>query len=403
MLKRKQLEYSTSNYNSATLIVPKKNNKYQWPLESIPIQLEKLAGCRYYVSIDLKDSFFQVGLKKESRKYTSFECPGVGKLQYTCVPQGMKNSSVSLSKVVSTALYDIDWAVQWIDDICFGANNLDELLKKLEIILQRLGKVGLKISPEKTIIGCQRLIVLGNVVDYNGISIDKERYKCIQNYPRPTNVTELRSWLGLCNWVRRHIKDYARISHPLSSLTGGKKKDKILWNQERINAFENMKKALITTALSQPKFSNDPEEKFILSVDSCNISEGMTFLQRQYNNETKKYDENVIEKQYAISEKECHAIYYFVTEIAHRYVHGQKRFIVRTDHKPLLALKTKKMASSRLNRWAVALGEYQMDIEHIDGSKHEQADIISRLGYLLLENQNNIDEKVEVLMQDINL
>eukprot|EP00122_Pirum_gemmata_P017927 Pgem_evm1s16799 len=108
-----------------------------------------------------------------------------------------------------------------------------------------------------------------------------------------------------------------------------------------------MKKGLCNEALAQPKFSNDPNEYFICSVDACDVSVGGILLQYIYNQITKQYEEKVIG-------------YY------------------------------SKTLNKNQRGWAVELGQYNMTMQHISGAKHTQADIVSRLGYLLTTNSKKV-------------
>eukprot|EP00121_Abeoforma_whisleri_P000040 Awhi_evm1s39 len=215
--------------------------------------------------------------------------------------------------------------------------------------------------------------MLGYTCTEDGVKPDYKRMDVIKNWPRPSTVTEMRSFL-----------------------------DTIVWDSESIESFDKLKNALKYEALAYPQFNKN---EFIIAVDSSSLGCGAVLKQIQMNNDGVETERTIAyasklfnnhERKWSITEKECFGILWACTDAFHRYIYGTT-FLVRTDHKPLINITHKKMANERLQRWSLRLQDYDMKVEHIDGSKHVDADAISRLAYL-----ENFGESTSV-MNSINI
>eukprot|EP00121_Abeoforma_whisleri_P011884 Awhi_evm1s10966 len=364
MLKKGQVEYSTSQWNTPCLILPKKKEgqfrlvndfrqlnlrakKKSWPIININNTFEKLAGCKYFCSLDIKCAYWQMELDEDSRDMTSFSTP-TRKVRYRVLPMGYVNSMFSFNKVISSVLHDIDYVVNFVDDIIFGADNIDQLIERCELIFERLKSIGVKLSGEKANIGVLEVDMLGYTCSKDGVKPNYKRMDVIKDWPRPNNVTEMRSFL-----------------EPLSKQTGGKKTDLIVWDDKTIVAFKELKDALKYEALAFPQFN---QNKFIIAVDSSSLGCGAVLKQVQKGDDgidrerTIAYASKLFnshQRKWCITEKECFGILWSATESFHRY-----------------------MTNERLQRWSLKLQDYDMKVEHISGEKHCDADAISRLAYL---------------------
>lgn len=210
----------------------------------------------------------------------------------------------------------------------------------------------------------------------------------MKDWPRPINATQMRQFLGLCSHHRRFIKNYAGIAHPLTQQQSGSKERIIHWGTAEIEAFEKLKKALSDPdqVLAYPDFSENAKP-FIMKTDACRVSEGAILMQEQNGVEriiayaSRSFP--VTEQHWGIPQQEAHAIYWAVTKQFRYYFESSgKTFHVRTDHKPCLAMKVSKVASERMYRWALEMQGFNMEFFHVSGAKNEDADAISRLGYL---------------------
>ena len=398
-----KIEDSISPWNTPVFVVQKpdgrwrmvndfrqlntKTVKMEWPLPNIQHAIEDLAKSSWYTKIDLSDAFFQIPLKPEHREFTAFNT-GSRHVQYKCMPMGLVNSSMTFQRLMNTIFRDVDWCKPYLDDLIIPADSFEQLLERTEFVFKKLIAAGLKMGGKKTQIGLREVKYLGFVCFSKGIRMDPAKIEAVQKWQPPVTVTQLRQFLGLCSHHRRFIKDYAHIAHPLTQLTSGPKNTHINWGPNQLAAFESLKHALSdpNQILAYPDFSAEAEP-FIIETDACKVSEGAILFQMQ--NGIKRiiaYASRAFpksEQAWGIPQQEAHAIYWAVTQQFSYYVRAtNKAFRVHTDHKPCLAMQVNKVASERMYRWALALQEYNMQIFHVSGAKHSDADAISRLGYL---------------------
>ena len=169
----------------------------------------------------------------------------------------------------------------------------------------------------------------GHIVSERGVAPDPAKIKSVKGWPTPTNVTEVRSFLGLAAYYRRFIKDFSKVASPLHRLT---EKGRVFsWDETCQTAFEELKVHLTSApVLAYPKL----EAKFILDTDASDVAIGAVLSQ--------KFDEreHVIaygsrclskaERRYCVTRKELLAIVYFVKYFRH-YLYG-RQFLLRTDH-----------------------------------------------------------------------
>ena len=134
----------------------------------------------------------------------------------------------------------------------------------------------MKLNPEKCSFVKQRIVYLGHAVTPEGTFPDPSKVEVVKNFPTPASLKELKSFLGLANYYRRFIKGFSEIASPLNALT--KKGVKFFWSESCANAFDRLKRALISASfLAFPDF----EEQFLLYVDASSTGIGFALAQVQ--------------------------------------------------------------------------------------------------------------------------
>ena len=184
--------------------------------------------------------------------------------------------------------------------------------------------------------------------------------------------------MGLVNYHRAHIKNFARIALPLYKLT--MKPAKFVWIDEHENAFRKLVSALITSpVLAFPR--NNTDDPFILDTDASDKAIGAELIQVQDECERVigygSYVLSPSQMKYCTTRKKLLAIVRFTRQYRH-YLLG-RRFYVRTDHSSLAWLMHFKLLSGMLARWIEELSQYDMVILHKKGVKHTNADSLSRV------------------------
>ncbi len=221
---------------------------------------------------------------------------------------------------------------------------------------------------------------LGHIVSENGVATDPDKVKIVKEYPPPTKVSEVRSFLGFVGYYRKYIKDFCRIAEPLTNLT--RKDVHFVWDEKRKVAFETLKQKLQEPPIfAYPRFDGT---EFILQTDASGKGLGFISAQNQDGKErVVSYGGRALhkgEKNYTTTELEALAVVEGVKKYAPYLQHGVK-FTVVTDHCALKWLFSKKQTIGHLARWAIKLQAYTFDVVHVRGRNNGNADALSRLNF----------------------
>ena len=238
--------------------------------------LDKLRGARYLSKIDLKAAYHQIPMARESKKYTVFAVPGSGLWQFTRMPFGLTNAPMTFQRLIDSLLGpELEpYVFGYLDDIIVTTETFEEHLKWVEIVLNKLVDARLKVNREKCEFCCSSVTYLGFLLDQNGLRPNPDRVRALLNYPTPTNLRQLRGFLGIVNWYERFIKHCADLKVPLLKLL--RKKQRWLWENQQREAFEELKNALTTTpVLTRPDFS----KPFYVQCDASGSALGAVLVQ----------------------------------------------------------------------------------------------------------------------------
>ena len=312
-----------------------------FPMPNIAEMMDTLNGARYFSSIDLGNAYYQVELEEESKLKTAFSTK-MGQYCFNRMPFGIAAAPGTFQELMTTLLGGMKGTCVYLDDILVFTDSLEEHYTQLSEVLGRIEKAGLKINPEKCHLLKKEIKFLGHIVNDKGIRTDPGKTEAIQKFEKPKCVKSLRSFLGICNYYRRFIREYAKKSRALEEMCGQKEK-KLIWTDKCEKAFQEMKEALGSPPiLAFPDF----KKRFILDTDASFDTIGAVLAQEGEDGHERVigYGSHAMsshEKGYCITRKELLAIYYFCQHFNH-YLYG-KKFLLRTDHKALtFMVKTKK-------------------------------------------------------------
>ena len=223
---------------------------------------------------------------------------------------------------------------------------------------------------------------LGHVISKDGVQPTKAKLDAIIGVPAPKNVKELQSFLGTVNYYSKFLPGRAHVLSPLFCLL--RKNYTWSWGEKEQSAFEECKRLLASDRLL---VHYDPNVPLVLTCDASSRGIGAV-LSHRFPDGTEKpvgfasRTLNSAEVRYSQIEREALGIIFGVTAFR-EYLYGL-RFMLETDHKPLLALfgETRSMpdmTSSRLKRWALRLSEFTYTIRHKTTRDIPHADCLSRL------------------------
>jgi len=386
------VERSDSPWSSPVVLVTKKdgtkrfcvdyrslNNvtaKDSYPLPRMDDTLDAMAGARWFSTLDLKSGYHQVEMAREDKAKTAFSF-GQGLWQFTVMPFGLCNAPSCFERLMERVLEGLQWrtALVYLDDIIVFGGSFDEELERLEVVLRRLRAANLKLSPKKCLFFQSEVPFLGNIVGRDGVKTDPQKVAAVQDWPVPTCVADVKSFVGLCTYYRRFVKQFAQIASPLHQLT--RKGARFEWSAACQVAFDSLKRALVEApVLPYP----DPASPYLLDTDASAEGLGAVLSQVKDGKEcvvayySAKFTDP--EKNYCVTRKELLAIVKS-TEHFHPYLYGAK-FLIRTDHAALQWLKTLKAPEGQLARWLGRLEQYHYEVQHRPGRVHNNADSLSR-------------------------
>nr|GFB07341.1 DNA-directed DNA polymerase [Tanacetum cinerariifolium] len=219
-------------------------------------------------------------------------------------------------------------------------------------------------------------IVLGHKISKKGIEVDKAKIKVISKLPHPTTVKGIRSFLGHAGFYRRFIKDFSKISRPMTHLL--EKNSPFIFSNECIQEFRNLKEKLTKASiLIAPNW----DQPFELMCDASDYAVGAVLGQRvekhfwpiHYASKTM----NQAETNYTTTEKEMLAVVNAFEKFRSYLI--MNKSIVYIDHSALKYLFTKKDTKARLFRWILLLQEFDFKVIDTKGAENYAADHLSRL------------------------
>ena len=158
--------------------------------------------------------------------------------------------------------------VVYLDDILVMGRTFQEHLSNLrEVFDLWLRMAGLKLKPKKCHLVKQEVKYLGYVVSNAGVCADLDKVRAVQDFPRPQNPKQLRSFLGLASYYRGFIPKFSQVAAPLYALT--KKDAPYQWDSSCQDTFEQLKQKLVQAPI--PDFS----KPFLLETDASGVGLGI--------------------------------------------------------------------------------------------------------------------------------
>ncbi len=311
------------------------------------------------------------------KKKTAFTT-GSGLYEFNVMPFGLCNAPSTFERLMELVLAGLHWktCLVYLDDILIYAQTYEEHTARLSEVFARLAAAGLKLKPKKCSLFQQEVAYLGHVVSQSGVATDLEKTRKVQDWPTPCNLKHVRSFIGLCSYYRRFIKDFSRIAAPLYKLTH--KDVGFKWTSECEHSFQMLKQKLTSTPiLAFPDFSLP----FMLDTDASGEGIGGVLSQIQGGQEkviayaSRKLSKS--EQNYSVTKRELLAAVHFMKYFKH-YLYG-KKFTLRTDHGSLRWLYNFKDVQGQLARWIEILSTFDFEISHRPGTQHRNADALSRI------------------------
>ena len=271
----------------------------------------------------------------------------------------------------------------YFDDILVFSKSMKEHINHVNSVLQTLRKESLYANLKKCTFGVDKVVFLGFVVSSNGVHVDETKIEAIKTWPQPTNLQQVRSFLGLAGFYRRFVKDFSTIASPLHALS--KKNAPFVWGPSQDTSFNELKNFLThAPVLALPNF----DKPFEIHCDASGNGIGGVLTQEK--RPIAYFSEKLSRAQvnYPIYYKELYALVRVLREWEH-YLRPHE-FIIHTDHETLKYLKGQTKLNKRHAKWSEFIESFPYVIKYIKGKENVVADALSRICTLVTKLELNV-------------
>ncbi|GBG65088.1 hypothetical protein CBR_g49163 [Chara braunii] len=346
------------------------------PLPRIGDILERLGGAQYFSKLDLKAGYHQLEIHPRDRYKTPFKTR-YGHFEWVVMLFGLTNAPTTFQAAMTTEFRDMldRFVFIYLDDILVYSRTLDEHIVHLRAVLDRLHTTKYKAHRAKCKFAQQEFEYLGHFVTPQGISPLADKIKAIQDWPKPTNTMEVRSFMGLVGYYQRFIGGYAWIAAPLSRLQSPQVP--FQFTDEVRSSFHKLK----TTLLLAPVLSiYDPTLPTRVTTNASGYDMGAVL--EQHNGvdwHPVEYFSQKVPPINSVDDARKKQLLAFVT-VLKRWQHfllGRRRFTWVTDNNPLTYYKTQNMVSSTIARWMYFIDQFNFTPKHIPSLPNRAADALS--------------------------
>ncbi|UYV65435.1 K02A2.6-like [Cordylochernes scorpioides] len=246
-----------------------------YPIPRIDDVMDTLQGSKYFSAIDLKSGYWQVEIEERDKEKTAFTTAH-GLYEFNVMPFGLCNAPATFERNMDNVLGNLRWQIClcYLDDVIIYSSDFQTHIKRLEAVLRCFSESNLKLNAKKCRFAFEELEILGHITNQEGIKPAEYNIKAVRDFPQPKKAKEVQSFLGMCSYYRKFIKDFSLIADPLTSLI--RKNVQFIWTGKQEEAFQNLKKAL----MNPPILGHfDPNAATCIHTDASNIGLGATLIQ----------------------------------------------------------------------------------------------------------------------------
>jgi len=409
LLQNDFIEPAASPWASNVVLVRKKDGSYRlcvdyrqlnaatykdsYPLPHIDTCLGSMNGAVWFSTLDLRSGYHNIPIREADRDKTAF-ITRRGCFRYKVMPFGLTCAPSVFQRLMDLVLCGLTYetCLVYLDDIIVFSRDFDTHLELLREIFTRLRLANLKVHIKKCCLFQRRVNFLGHVLTKTGIEVQPEKAEAVRTWPTPRNLSEVRSFVGLCSYYRRFIAGFADLAAPLHALT--RKNVRFQWTSDQEQAFKTLKERLTSAPiLGMPR----DDGTYYLDTDASNFGLGAVLSQHQDGYEVVlAYASRTLssaERNYEVTRRELLAVVYGL-KVYRQYLLG-RRFVIRTDHSALQSLRRTPEPIGQQACWQAYIKQFDFEIQHRPGARHTNADALSRRPSLGVEVES--EEEVQRL------
>lgn len=388
MLQSGLIQHSSSAFSSPVLLVKKKDNswrfcvdyrhlnaltlKSKYPVPIIDELLDELFGAAWFSILDLRAGFHQILLKDGEAHKTAFQTH-VGHYEFRVMAFGLTGAPGTFQRAMNHTLAPLlrKCVLVFFDDILIYSATLTDHVRHLQQVFELLDRAQWKVKMSKCSFAQNKVSYLGHVVSSQGVATDPTKVQAVADWPTPTCLKELRSFLGLAGYYRKFIRHFGVICKPLTVLL--KKGSLFVWTSDHDLAFNTLKRALISApVLSLPDFSTP----FVVETDASDDGVGAVLMQNGHPLAFLSKALGPRSRGLSTYEKEYLAVILAVQQWRAYLQHSE--FTILTDHKSLSQLNEQRLHTPWQHKVFTKLLGLHYKILYRPGTDNRVADALSR-------------------------
>lgn len=352
--------------------------KNKYPLPRVDELFDRLHGARYFSKLDLRCGYWQIRVREEDVPKTAFRSR-YGSYEWLVLPMGLTNAPATFMHLMNQIFrpYLDQFVIVFLDDVLIYSRTLAEHRRHVRLALDVLRNHQLYAKESKCEFFRDHIDFLGHRIDRDGVHMMEDKVRAIREWPTPTSVDDVRSFLGMVGYYRKFIANFSSIAAAMTQLL--KKGTHFEWTAELETSF---RKLINATTTAPTLILPDPKLPYVITADACGFGVGACLMQDHGKGLqpiaflSKKL--TAAELKYQNHERELLALYRTLKEWRH-YLYGS-HFTLKTDHRNLVWLMTQKHLSARQMHWLQYFQDFGgvIPIEHVAGRLNGVADGLSR-------------------------
>lgn len=290
LLSKGLIRKSVSEWGAPVLFVAKKDGswrmcidyralnrvtiKNKYPLPRIEDLFDQLKGAKVFSKIDLQSGYNQIRVREQDIKKTAFSTR-YGHYECKVMSFGLTNAPACFMETMNSMLHPYldNFVVIFIDDIVIYSKTEEDHARHLRIVLETVRQHKFYAKLKKCEFWLSEVGFLGHIINQHGISVDPSKISTVVNWARPTNVKEVRSFLGFAGYYQQFVKNFSTIAKSMTKPT--QVNSKFHWDEDCEKSFCHLKERLVTTPiLSLP----EPGKRFAVYSDASQLGLGCVLI-----------------------------------------------------------------------------------------------------------------------------